>query len=488
MDDSEFWRASAPTLRRQLAEGRFSSEELIRATVRRIESLDTATNAFAIVDEEGALHAARAADRARARGDPLGPLHGLPVAVKDVIATRGLRTAYGSRLYADHVPDSEPEVVGRARRAGGIVIGKTTTPEFAHKALTDSPLHGITRNPWSLEHGSGGSSGGAGVAAAMGYCALNMCTDGAGSSRIPAACCGVTGLKPTMGAIPNESASDMFGLQVIGAIGRTVEDVALMFDVMRGPHAADPLTLGAGSRGGSEPGEVPVPGLRIRWLPRIGNTHVDARVLAAATSLLEAFEREGATVLEGGAIDWSLDSWRILLRAQQAQRFGRLPESRRALLDPGMRRCIDEGNALTAAELGAAILERTALYRRVQSLFDGADVIASPVVASPALAATQGADQPVMIDGREAGSLRNAWYCYTIPINASGHPAIALPAGMTEDGLPIGVQFIAPWHAESLLLKIGATVERLRPWADRWPALANAGTAPTQRETALLAR
>lgn len=488
MDDNEFWRASAPTLRRQLAEGRFSSEELIRASVRRIASLDTATNAFAIVDEAGALHAARMADRARARGESLGPLHGLPVAVKDVIATRGLRTAYGSRLYADHVPDSEPEAVARVRRAGGIVIGKTTTPEFAHKALTDSPLHGITRNPWSLAHGAGGSSGGAGVAAAMGYCALNVCTDGAGSSRIPAACCGVTGLKPTMGATPNEAAPDMFGLQVVGAIGRTVEDVALLFDVLRGPHSGDPLTLGAAPRGVGVRFDVPIPGLRIRWLPRIGNTLVDSRVLAAATSLLDAFEREGATVLDGATIDWSLDSWRILLRAQQSQRFGRLPESRRALLDPGMRRCIDEGNALSAAELGAALLERTALYRRVQSLLDGADVIASPVVASPALAATHGADQPVVIEGREAGTLRNTWYCYTIPINASGHPAIALPVGMTEDGRPIGLQFIAPWHAESRLLQIGATVERLRPWADRWPALANAGTALSHHEAARSAR
>ena len=476
---SELWRASATTLRRWMEEGVVSSEELVRATLQRIVSLDRATNAFAIVDEAGALQAARVADRARARGEVLGPLHGLPVSVKDVIATRGLRTAYGSRLYADHVPDTEPEAIARVRRAGGIVVGKTTTSEFAHKALTDSPLHGFTRNPWSLAHGSGGSSGGAAVAAAMGYCALNVCTDGAGSARVPAACCGVVGLKPTLGTIPNEAAVDLFGLQVIGVIGRTVDDVALSFGVLRGPHAEDPLSLCNAWQEDMHRLAEPLRGLRVRWLPRIGNEHVDVRVLASATALLAAMEAKGARVSHGTSIEWSLDSWRVLLRAQQAQRFGRLPEASRALLDPGMRRCIDEGLAQSATELQFALLERTALFHRVQSLFADADLLASPVVASPALAATHAADEPVVIAGREAGTLRNGWYSYTIPINASGHPAIAVPCGVTGDGLPIGLQLVAPWHAEARLLRVAAAIERLCPWSERWPPLAIDAVAPS---------
>jgi len=469
LDADRAWRLDASTLRRYVASGELSSEALVRATLARIEALDGQARAFVTVDADAALAAAREADALRRRTTLLPPLHGLPVAVKDVIATAGLRTTFGSRLYAGHVPERDAAAVARVRRAGGIVIGKTTTPEFAHKVLTDSLVSGVTRNPWSAAHSAGGSSGGAAVAAAMGFASLNVATDGAGSARVPASCCGVVGLKPTMGRIPNEGAPDVFGLQVIGLIARSVADLRLLLGVLAGPLDADPLSWGA------RPGRDPVTGLaglRVRWLPRMGNAHVAADVLAACTRTLAAMEAAGAIVDEGTAIDWAHDACRMLLRAQQAARFRALPDAQRDLLDPGFRACVDEGVAQRAADLQDAMLARTALFRRVQGLLDGADVLASPVVATPALSATHAADQHVLVDGHDGGSLREGWYCYTVPFNATGHPAIVLPCGVDRAGVPIGLQLVAPWLREHRLLRIAQALRGITKLPERWPPAA----------------
>jgi aspartyl-tRNA(Asn)/glutamyl-tRNA(Gln) amidotransferase subunit A len=356
------------------------------------------------------------------------------------------------------------------RRAGGIVVGKTTTPEFAHKVLTDSPVSGVTRNPWSLAHSPGGSSGGAGVAAAMGFASLNVATDGAGSSRVPASCCGVFGLKPTMGRIPNEASPDAFGLQVIGLVARSVDDLRLLLRTLEGPLDDDPLSFG---RRSDDDAVARLAGLRVRWLPRMGNALVAADVRAACERTLAMMTAAGAQVDDAPSIDWAHDACRILLRAQQASRFRALTDAERALLDPGFRACIDEGLAQRSADLQDALLERTALLRRVRRLLDGADVLASPVVATPALAATQAPDAHVVVDGRDGGSLREGWYCYTVPFNATGHPAVAIPCGFDREGLPIGLQLVGPWHRDDRLLQLAQAIASLVGLPDRWPALAS---------------
>jgi len=457
-----------------LRAGRLCALDVVESTLVRIRALDGSTNAFAYFFEVGARAAAREADRAREAGAPLGPLHGVPFTVKDVIATRGVRTAYGSRLFADHVPDVEPEAVARLRRAGAILIGKTTSPEFAHKILTDSPLHGITRNPWNLAHSPGGSSGGAGAAAAMGFGALHLTTDGGGSSRVPAACCGVVGLKPTMGAVPNEATQDLFGLQVLGAIGRTVSDVRLLYATTSGAFAADPFAAGLERQDLTplaEP-ESALRGLRVRWFPRMGNPRVHPAVAALTLAMVEAMSAAGAQVAEGGDIDWATDDWRVFMRTQQAHRFGADLPRVRDRLDPSMVACIEEGLALDAAAVRRAFMERSALLRRVNAIFRDADVFVSPVVAAPPLLATHRAADPLRIDGETVGPLRDCWYNYTIALNASGHPAMAVPCGRTSDGLPVGLQVVAPWRGEPRLLQVAAALERLRPWAHDWPALA----------------
>ena len=471
--DDEIWQNSATRIATAISRHELSCQEVMHSFLERIAELDSLTNAFSLVEPEQALIAARDADEAIRAGRSAGPLHGLPITIKDVIPTQGMRTTYGSRLHANHIPEAEPEVIARVRQSGAIIIGKTTTPEFAHKVLTDSPLHGITRNPWSLERSPGGSSGGAAVAAAMAYCPLNVSTDGAGSSRVPAANCHVVGLKPTMGAIPNDGGADLFAMQVLGIIARTTEDVSLLFNVLSGPHESDPFSLGAQNKLNAEAGSQPIlKNLRVRYFPRMGNEHVDTEVLQAVERTLATMETQSSTVFEDGDINWRHDAWRIILRAQQAARFRGSYSEIKHLLDPSMAKCIEEGLSQDITELQDALLARNALYKDLHRIFQTADVIVSPTTATPALLATHQANDPVIINGKEAGTLRQAWYNYTVPINGAGHPAISVPCGFSHQGLPIGMQIIGPWHQERMLLRLAAELQTLLGWTHHWPDLA----------------
>jgi len=466
------WQASAQDLAGAIRQRRLSSEEVVNSFIDRIEQLDADVNAFALVDAEGARAAARSADAAAKRGDALGPLHGLPVSVKDLVATAGLRTALGSKIYAANIPKVDAQAVARVRRAGGIILGKTTTPELGHKVLTDSPLHGVTRNPWALERTCGGSSGGGAASVAMGFGPLAVVTDGAGSARIPAACCGVVGLKPTLGSVPNEMTPDLFGqLTTIGAMGRTVADVALLYSVMAGPHPQDPWSCG-GRHVDQDSHPDNVKGLRVHWMPLFGNSRTDREMMAVVLAAIAKLAECGAEIIPAKSIDPGLDASRILMRANQAARYGHLLRQWRGQMDPSMIDCVEEGLNQTAAELQMAMLERTNLYRRVQQLFETAEVVITPTIGAPPPLASHRAEQQIVINGELAGSLRQAWYCYTIPLNPTGHPALSVPCGWTAGGLPVGLQIIGPWYSELRLLMVAAALETVLPWKDRWPTLA----------------
>src|SRR5690606_26353438 len=379
---TEIWQLPATALARKIREKEISSREVVSSLLSRIDRLNPAVNAFALIDREQAIADAEKADTATIRGDVLGPLHGLPVTVKDLLPTRGLRTAYGSRAFADNIPDQDTEAVARVRAAGGIVLGKTTTPELGHKVMTDSPLHGLTRNPWALERSPGGSSGGAAAAVAMGFGPLAVATDGAGSRRIPASCCGVVGLKPTVGAIPHETTTDLFGsLSVIGPMTRTVDDLALLFNVMAGPDARDPWSYG-GSFSPLTLAEDPVAalkGLRIRWMPRTINSYLDPDTERLTTAVVNRLCDNGAEVVDGPEItDWGLDIGGALMRAYQTYRHGDLLEEWRDQMDPTVVAILDGGRVQEIAALRAALSRRTDLFRRVQSLFDHCDVLITP--------------------------------------------------------------------------------------------------------------
>jgi len=476
MDGDALCRMPATEIARLTRTGAVSAVEVVDAVIARIERLEPAVNAYALVDADGARAAARAADAARARGEALGPLHGVPFSVKDMIATAGMETAYGSHLMAGNIPDRDAVAVARVKAAGGILLGKTTTPEFAHKALTDSPRHGHTRNPWNLSRSPGGSSGGAAAAIASGMGPVGITTDGAGSSRIPASCCGILGIKATLGYVPNEQAVDLFGtFTFLGTMARTAADLALMLESMAGPEPGDPWSrcVRPGPlRIDDDPSRL-MKGLRVLYLPFIGNELLDSGVGSALDAGLARLGAAGADLRRGdGREEWGYEAARVLIRAPMSPRMARFSAADRERMDRSMRAALAETAELTAHQVAQAALDRTLLYRKVEALLETADVIVTPTVAAPPPAFDHYALDPITIDGQEAGIIRKAWYCYPAPFNLTGHPAISIPCGRSDDGMPVGMQVIGPWFAEQRLIDVAAAMERLLPWAEAWPPLA----------------
>ncbi len=381
-----------------------SPVELMRATLDRIERGQAVLNAFITVGADQAMAAARAAEAAVMRGDALGTLHGIPVSVKDLVPTAGLRTTWGSLIFKDHVPDQDAVAVGRLKQAGAIVMGKTTTPEFGQQCLTEAPLFGRTRNAWRADRAAGGSSGGAAVAVAAGLGPLAVATDGGGSTRIPAACNGVVGFKQGLGMVPQEYAQDGFGnISTITPMTRTVLDTALMLDAMSGPDPRDPLTtaraqpaFAAAARAGGDLRDV-----RIAWRARLGNSAVAADVLAGCEAALGAFAELGATLSEATTpFDNPESVWFVNNGAYRMAQFGHHLARHRAIMCPTFVRQMDRVAEVSAATLYEAIFSRTRLYRQVQAWFDQCDVVAMPTLSRTAVPIDQDFFGPIEIDNQ----------------------------------------------------------------------------------------
>jgi aspartyl-tRNA(Asn)/glutamyl-tRNA(Gln) amidotransferase subunit A len=458
----------ALTLARQIRGKHVSPVEVVEAVLRRIEALQPRVNAFITVTADEARAEARRAEAAVMAGAPLGSLHGVPFSVKDLVFTAGARTTMGSFIFADQVPAEDAVPVRRLREAGAILIGKTTTPEFGHKPLTDSPLFGVTRNPWDLSRTAGGSSGGAAAAVATGQGPLALGTDGGGSIRIPAACCGVVGLKPTLGRVPHVQQADLFSTtSYIGPMARTVAETAACLDAIVGFDAGDPYSR---PEPADDPREVAVRGLRVGWLPRVGNPRVDAEVLAAAEAAVRHLEGQGARV-EAVEEDFAAleSAFLVVLQAGLAARVGPHLAKFGDKMARSLRESVERGARWTAVDWATALGQRTALYRRVQALFRRFDVLVSPTLSRPALAADHDPFEPIAIGGAPAGTIRGGWYPYCWPFNLSGHPAVSLPCGWSSDGLPIGLQIVGPWYADRRVLALAAHLERERPCARPMP-------------------
>lgn len=463
---------SATALAKAIADKELTATAATEAVLARIKATDRHVNAFITLDEAGALKAAAAADAAPA---PTGPLHGVPFTVKDLISTKGLRTTLGSVVFKDNVSPRDAAAVTRLKNAGAILIGKTTTPEFGHRAMTDSPLFGVTRNPWDTDLTAGGSSGGAGAAVSLGMGPLALVTDGGGSARIPAACCGVVGLKPTLGRIPYEQEANVFApISQLGLMTRTIADLALMLGVTSGAEPGDPWSRARG------PETFPLPadpaaalrGKRIGWLPRMGNELIDHEIERSVTGALSVFQRAGATIVDlHDRGDWGEEAGRIIMRSGQVARYAFLLDHNAADLDIATVRALEEGLAITTEELRSALITRSDLYIYVVSMLDGLDAMITPTLAAPPLAAEHASHMPLRIGNQLAGTLRQAWYSYTHPFNLSGHPALALPCGFDSRGLPIGMQLVGHWWDEQTLIDLAAAFEAMAPWADRWPDL-----------------
>lgn len=458
----------ALTLARQIRTKEVSPVAVVEAVLQRIEALQPTVNAFITVTADEAREAARRAEAAVMAGDRLGPLHGVPFSVKDLLFTKGSRTTMGSRIFADQVTAEDAVPVRRLREAGAILIGKTTTPEFGHKPFTDSPLFGATRNPWDLSRTAGGSSGGAAAAVATGQGPLALGTDGGGSVRLPACCCGIVGLKPTLGRVPHVHQADLFSsTSYIGPMARTVAETTACFDVIVGFDARDPYSRPEPIQ---DAREVSTRGLRIGWLPRVGNHLVDPEVLAECEGAVGYLEGQGAHV---ETIEEDLSGFErtflIGLQAGLAARVGPHMAKFGEQVAPSLRESIERGAEWTAVDWVNALGQRTAMYRRVHGWLQRFDFLVSPTLSRPALPVDHDAFRPITIAGQVAGSIRGAWYPYLWPFNLSGHPAVSLPCGWSSDGLPIGLQIVGPWYADRRVLALAGHLERERPCARPMP-------------------
>jgi aspartyl-tRNA(Asn)/glutamyl-tRNA(Gln) amidotransferase subunit A len=475
MTDDDLAYLPAAELSRLIRQRQLSPMQLVRSTLARIERSQPLLNAFITVCADDALCAARDAEQAVMRRDPLPPLHGVPFSVKDLVSTKGVRTTFGSRIFEDHVPTVDAVAIARLKAAGAILIGKTTTPEFGQKGLTEAPLFGRTRNPWRADRTPGGSSGGAAVAVAAGLGPIGVATDGGGSTRIPAACNGVVGFKQSLGVVPVDSAQDAFGnISYVTPMTRTVMDTALMLEVMAGPDPSDPHSLNRTKQDYVEAArtEGDLGALVVAWRPFLGNKVVDAEVLDRCAGAVAVFSELGATVFEmPDDFENPEPLWLTVNGCYRLAQFGHHLKDHRERMDPTLVAQLERASRHSAEQLYQAIFLRTRMYRQVQGWFEDTDIIATPTLARTALPIDQDFFAPIEIDGQPVDTMRRAWYPYTLPFNMTGNPAVSIPCGWDRDGLPVGLQLIGRLGEDALLLRAAALFEQACPWAHRRPPL-----------------
>jgi len=459
------WFLPALELRERYRRRELSPVEATEAILARIDRLNPALTAFVTVTPGLALAQARAAERAYAAGEA-GPLAGVPISIKDLTPTKGIRTTRGSLVDPDWIPDEDPPFVERVYAAGAVMLGKTNTPELGWKGDSGNRVVGPTHNPWQHGRTAGGSSGGAAAAVAAGLGPLAQGSDGAGSIRIPAAFCGIFGLKPSFGLVPQYPASAVGDLSHLGPMTRTVRDAALLLGVVAGADPRDrlswsppqPVDYLAACEGG-------VAGLRVAWSADLGYARVDPAVLAPIEAAARRFEALGARV---EPVALGLESpWPVLdviwASAMAGYYAGRL-EQVRDLLDPGLLRVVEYGRTLSAEQLAAALIARNDYAQRLRRALDGYDLLLTPAV--PVVAFAAGADEPARADPEDETPIE--WTPFTYPFNLSGQPAATVPCGFV-DGLPVGLQIVGRWRDDAAVLRAAAAFEDAAPWADRRP-------------------
>lgn len=465
----------ATRLREAIARRELSPVELVQAVLQRADRLQGRLNCFITLCHDEALREAQAAEDALMRGEPLGLLHGIPYACKDLVNTRGVRTTLGSKLHATSVPDQDAVAVQRLRAQGAILIGKTTTSEFGAKCLTDAPLFGKTPNAWSARHSSGGSSGGAAVAVASGIAPIGIATDGGGSTRIPASCNGVVGLKQSIGVVPHSQALDAFGnLTYVTPISRTVADTALMLRAMAGEHACDPWSAGVRPADYLDPAQSleDLRGKRVLFAFAPAGRPISSDVSESFRRAMGTLQGLGAEAVEMSTEGWDIEPlWRTINHTVWRARFDSLAEAHPTDMSPSLLRQLELARNYSAVDYQAANFERTQLFRRVQDLLAGHDFIAVPTLSRTAPSIEQDLFDPLEIDGRSYAEMRPNWFPWTMPFNLSGHPAITLHCGFGADGLPIGVQLIGRLRGEAELLQASALFERASNLLGHWPNL-----------------
>jgi amidase len=471
--------ASALELAELVRSRQVSPVELTRGYFDRIEELDPALNAFVTVCYKDALEDARRAEEAR--GDP-PPFHGVPLPIKELTDTAGIQTSYSSRAFAEHVPTADAAVVRRLREAGFIVIGKTNAPEFGSIPVTESELHGACRNPWATELTPGGSSGGAAAAVAAGLAPAAHGTDGGGSIRIPASCCGLFGLKPSRGRISNAPYVDgSLALSTSGPITRTIADAAALLDAMAGYESGDsnpapPPEQPFLEEVGAEPQQLRI---ALATAPPT-DVAVDPACVRAAEEAARLLADLGHSVDEGGP-EWRSEEFiPLFLRVWQTGP-AMYPVPDLQLLEPLNRAFVERAHETSSVDYGRAVIGLQRSCRSIMSFWADHDLVLTPTLALP----------PVPIGWLFQGDDPWAWIeraieftPFTPLVNVLGLPAVSLPLAETDDGLPVGVQLIGAPADEATLFRVSAQVERARPWRDRRAPAPFGATSSPARPTA----
>ncbi|MEX0761395.1 MAG: amidase [Dehalococcoidia bacterium] len=460
---------------KMIASRQISPVEVVEAYLERIERIDPVIHAYITVCAEQAMEAARAAEAAVMRGDHLPPLHGVPISLKDIEATLGIRTTLGSRIFADAVPDRDSVVTERVRASGAIIIGKTNTPEIAiHlETVTDNEIIGPCRNPWNVERTTGGSSGGAAAALATGLCAIGVGSDGGGSIRIPASFCGVFGFKPSQGRVPRAGGlgrPDPNQFAQSGPMSNSVRDAALLLDALSGPDPRDPQPyLREAPPDFTAELDRPLRPLRIGWSADMGHGAVDPGVAGQAGEAVKVFESLGHHVEDSGisiSPDYSGHFWNVF-GANAYVQYGHLLEENAELLGHSARTALERGKAITGYQYARSLRAVDELRLYMDGVMQRFDLLLTP---STSITAFDPANRPEVIAGQKIDSI-TGFYPFTYPFNMTGQPAATIPCGFV-DGLPVGLHIVGRLRDESTVLRAAAAFEEARPWSGSRPDMA----------------
>lgn len=435
-----------------------SPVEVTEFLLGRIEALDSRTNAICFLDPTSTLAQAQASEERWMQGEPQGLLDGVPVAIKDLVVSKGWPTMRGSNTVdRNQNMEHDAPCVARLREHGAIFIGKTTTPEFGWKATNDSPLTGVTRNPWNLAKTTGGSSGGAGAALAAGYCPLAIGTDAGGSIRIPASFCGVYGLKPTFGRVAAWPASPFTNLAHVGPMSRSVADSALFLNVISEPDTRDwyqqpfpqvdyTWNLGKG-----------IKGVRMAFSPRLGwATHVDPEVERIIERTVRRVTELGAHVeLVDPPMGDPSAFFRVLYFSSAGYLLDQMPEEKLSMLDPDLRAIVEQSRSMSRRDYQQATQDRAAYGAGMKAFMTTYDFLITPMIAVPPF------DTPHVTPLTENGKLWMEWTPFTYPFNLTQQPAASVPCGFTEAGLPVGIQIVGRHGDDARVLLASHALEQL---------------------------
>ena len=444
-----------------------SPVEVAEYLLGRIEALDAKINAMCLIDAETTLAQARASEERWMAGEPQGLLDGVPVAIKDLVVSKGWPTMRGSKtVEPKQAAEHDAPSVARLREHGAVFIGKSTTPEFGWKGTNDNPLTGVTRNPWNLGKTSGGSSGGAGAALAAGYCPLAIGTDAGGSIRIPASFCGVFGLKPTFGRVAAWPASPFTNLAHVGPMSRSVADSALFLNVISEPDARDWYQQPFAQVDFSWNLEKGLRGAKIAFSPRLGWVErIDPEVEATVAAAARRFSEVGAHVADADPPGGDPSSFFKTLYASGAGLLlGDYDEAKLALLDPGLRALVEESRTMTRLDFQRATAERAAYGAGMKAFMQGYDFLVTPMIAVPAF------DTPLITPYDPEGKMWMEWTPFTYPFNLTQQPAASVPCGFTASGLPIGIQIVGRHGDDARVLQAAHALEKLLNLAEHHPS------------------